>query len=156
MLRLLLTSSFSALLLASGCHTSKPAGTGPATTAAPVVVRFERTPCMGTCPAFVAEITADGTLRYSGHKFAPKQGDTTARVSAEVVRNIKAEAAAMRFHLMPADEYGHGMMDAPSAILTIDGHVVTCIGGECPPDLNHLHRYLDREIKTALGLEEEQ
>lgn len=107
---------------------------------------------MGECPAYVAEISADGTLRYTGRKSAPKEGEATGRLAADAVATIRAEARAMKFATMPEDEYGHGMMDAPAAILTIDGHTVKCTGGECPEDLKTLHRYLDRVVSTALGV----
>ena len=105
---------------------------------------------MGFCPTFVAEIAADGTLRYHPGPNAPYPRDTTVRVAPDVVKNIQTEAAAMHFAQLPADEYGHGMMDAPSLIVTIGGHRVTSIGGEGPPALKSLHRYLDQQIKSAL------
>ncbi len=142
-------------VLLTACHTPKDtksaATTSAAAQAAPAIIRFERTPCMGQCPTYTAEITADGTLRYTGRKFAPKEGDTTARVAPDFIAAVRAAAKEMRFDLMPSDKYGHGMMDAPSAILTIDGHTVTCVGGECPPELKRLHNYVDREVTTALG-----
>ena len=152
------------LTLVGACQHTRQAAAGGAATApataasaatptqAPAVIRFERTPCMGFCPTFVAELTTDGILRYHTGPNAPYPRDTTAQVAPDVVRNIQTEAAAMRFAQLPADEYGHGMMDAPSLILTINGHRVTSIGGEGPDALKSLHRYLDQQIKEALGL----
>ncbi|MBC7447891.1 MAG: hypothetical protein H7330_07510 [Hymenobacteraceae bacterium] len=148
----------SLLLTVGACRDTKSTAVSPpvAPPPAPAVIRFERTPCMGECPAFVAEISADGALRYTGRRFSPKEGEVTSRLSADAVATIRATARAMQFATLPEDAYGHGMMDAPAAILTIDGHTVKCTGGECPEELKSLHRYLDRELKTALGIAGEQ
>ncbi len=156
---LLSLSVIAALLTSSGCHHAKTAAVADpsatastAPTAAPPLIRFERTPCMGRCPQFVAEISADGTLRYEGKANAPKEGKLTGKITPDVVKMILSQVDEMGFAKYPEDEFGKGMMDAPSAILTIQGHKVSCTGGECPPDLKALHRYLDQEINRALGI----
>jgi Domain of unknown function (DUF6438) len=156
----LLLCSVAALLSTASCHRAKTATDPTATastapTATPPLIRFERTPCFGRCPQFVAEISADGALRYEGGANAPKDGKLTGKLNPDVVKAILDQAEEMGFAKYPEDEFGKGMMDAPSAILTIRGHQVKCTGGECPPDLKGLHRYLDQEILRALGEEVE-
>lgn len=134
----------------AGC--SRHHAEAPAAQATGPVIHFERTPCMGRCPSFAADITADGKGHYKGGAFAWKEGEADFQLKADVVGTVRAEAKEMSFAQMPEDEYGRGMMDAPSAILTIDGHTVKCTGGECPEALKNLHRYLDAEIQRALGV----
>lgn len=143
---------------------SSPATTQPPSPAAPAestyAIRFERTPCMGKCPTFTLEIEPDGHARYEGRTYAPLEGEKELVFKREVLSNVEQLAKKMKFDQMPEDEYGHGMMDAPSAIVSLrqpsgELKTVKCTGMECPPELLALHKYLDRELRAALGVEEE-
>lgn len=118
-------------------------------------LRYERTPCMGNCPVYVAEIDARNRLTFTGGRFAPREGVVKVTLPAEVLNTAREVAAEVKFETLPPDEYGHGMMDAPSEILSLrrpDGttHTVTSVGGEGPPDLMRLFRYLDTQITEAV------
>lgn len=120
------------------------------------MIRFERTPCMGKCPAFSAEIRPDGSFTYQGGPNAPQEGAAQGKMSKDAVANALSQAREMSFAKLPADEYGKGMTDAPSAILTVvergQAHTVTCVGGECPAQLKELHAFLDEQIRRGLVL----
>ena len=146
---------------ASTTPPAKPAPTAPAAPVEPTyAVRFERTPCMGKCPTFVLEVEPDGKAHYVGGAFSPLEGEKELEVARDFFPTVGQLAKQMKFAEMPEDEYGHGMMDAPSAIVTLrqetgELKTVKCTGMECPPELLALHKYLDRQVRTALGVEEE-
>lgn len=124
-------------------------------------LRFERTPCMGKCPAYALTIESDGRARYVGQAYAPLEGEKALVFPNDVLRTAEKLLTTMQFEQMPEDEYGHGMMDAPAAIVTwrlASGELKTvrCTGGECPDQLLDLHRYLDAETRRALGVEGEE
>ncbi|WEK47036.1 MAG: DUF6438 domain-containing protein [Candidatus Andeanibacterium colombiense] len=91
-----------AAALLAGCATTPGADTAP-----PQSVRFETTPCFGSCPVFVVTISADGHGTYEGGRFVKTKGTheftaTPAQVQAffERIRPFRPKGE-MRY------DYGH-------------------------------------------------
>ncbi len=110
---------------------------------------------MGKCPSFVLRVEADGKAHYLGRRFAHYDGEKQLQLAPDVLATVEQLAKQMNFDVLPEDEFGHGMMDAPSAIVTLRREYgvrsVRCTGRECPQELLDLHRYLDRVLAEAFS-----
>jgi hypothetical protein len=94
-----------------------------------VVVRMERTHCLGTCPAYILTIHGDGRVEYVDKEnkevAPPKQGSIT----PSAVKTLVAEFARVKFLSLP--DYllqkcpCRQCTDLPSAITEIDVRGIT-------------------------------
>ena len=88
-----------------------------ATQPEPVLV-FERTPCYGTCPAYVATIFADGRVEYEGQRFVLVRGKQTFRLPPDTVAALLAEARRIGFSQLD-ERYAGLTSDLPATIITV-------------------------------------
>jgi Domain of unknown function (DUF6438) len=57
--------------------------------AARTILRFERTPCYGSCPAYAVEVDADGAIRYHGKAHVLVKGQRSARATAKDLERLR-------------------------------------------------------------------
>lgn len=88
-----------------------PAAAGP-------VLIFERTPCMGICPAYRLQVYTDGRVAYEGQRNVPLLGKQEFKLSAATVAEMLQKAKEARFENF-AKSYPSGASDDPSTIVTI-------------------------------------
>lgn len=54
-----------------------------------VLVSIERTPCMGTCPVYLASIYQGGLVTYSGKRNVNRKGQWQAHLDKHQIRSVK-------------------------------------------------------------------
>ncbi|GAB3312412.1 DUF6438 domain-containing protein [Hymenobacter humi] len=82
------------------------------------VLTFERTPCMGRCPAYVMQIFADGRVAYEGRGAVPVLGAKELKLPVATVAEILHTAREAHFEQFE-DRYSQGTSDLPSTVITI-------------------------------------
>jgi len=136
-----------ALLLAlpffAGCMTRVVyVGPGGAPRPDGLLAALEQTPCFGTCPVYLAELSESGHVHYEGRAHTQYVGTRSERVAPRTVELIE-EAIARADVLSLADRYEqHSISDLPTTITTVRG-----------PDgqLKQIHRYHgDRSAPSRL------
>ena len=89
-------------------------------------VTMQRMPCFGTCPVYTVDITADGTVRFTGENFVDSTGTRTAAIAPDSATALMREMIARGFHdfadryTYEAKECGSYHTDAPRVILTLN------------------------------------
>jgi hypothetical protein len=78
-----------------------------------LIVRLERTSCLGTCPDYQVTIFGNGTVVYEGRHFVLVKGNRTRNISAEKVRQVLDKIFAIGYFSMK-DEYTNGPTDFPT------------------------------------------
>jgi hypothetical protein len=88
-------------------------------------VTMQRLPCFGTCPVYTVDITADGTVTFTGENFVDSTGTRTAAIAPDSAAALMQELIARGFHdfadryTQEAKECGSYHTDAPRVILTL-------------------------------------
>jgi hypothetical protein len=54
-----------------------------------ILVSIERTPCMGTCPVYLASIYQGGLVKYTGKKNTIRKGQWQAQLEKYQIRSLK-------------------------------------------------------------------
>ena len=125
-----------------------------AQTATPVLT-FERTPCFGRCPAYRAQVFADGRVAYTGHKDVRVLGEKEFQLSAAAVAEMQRQAKAIHFEKLQ-DKYSQYTTDLPSTIVAVlqpDGQLKTVVVEEGAPDeLMGFLNYLRGQFDPLAGL----
>jgi len=93
-----------------------------------VTVRFERTVCYGTCPAYTVTLHGDGGIEYSGKSHVKQQGTRERRIDPGPIKTLMREFARAKF-LSLSDDYSgekcscRRCTDMPTAIteLSVSG-----------------------------------
>jgi hypothetical protein len=83
--------TMAALLMLAGCATTAGQG-GPAQTAE--TIRYQTSPCFGTCPVYAVTVSSDGAGAFEGKRF-------TATTGAQAFTLTPAQFADFREHLAP-------------------------------------------------------
>lgn len=91
--------------------------------AARQVLRFEKTPCFGTCPVYTVELDSTGEARFSGLQNTATQGEAFFRISPRRLRGILRRARQLGFWEMQP-KYDATITDIPSTILTLDDPIM--------------------------------
>jgi hypothetical protein len=84
----------------------------------PIII-FEKTTCLGTCPAYVFKAYPDGSVTYTGKEFVELKGEHNSSISKEILANLKklfAEADYFNF----ANVYAASVKDLPTTYLYYD------------------------------------
>ena len=79
-------------------------------------ITMQKTPCYGTCPAYVVRFLADGRATYAGGDFAPLHGKFSGVFN---VAPLAAWIATQHPETLP-DKYPTANIDAPAVNLEID------------------------------------
>ena len=83
------------------------------------IITYEKTTCMGTCPAFVFKAYPDGKVTYTGKDFVEFKGEYSASLSKEELANLKNvfdKGGYFEF----ANVYSASVMDLPTTFLYYD------------------------------------
>lgn len=109
--------------LLAACHGQRPAaGDGPVRDprfGSPVDSLFfslERTPCLGTCPAYRIRVYATGRATYEGISHVERKGLHRATLDRGVLEALLREAEAIGFFDLQ-DSYDRPVTDIPSTRL---------------------------------------
>ncbi|HNR55900.1 MAG TPA: DUF6438 domain-containing protein, partial [Flavobacteriales bacterium] len=127
--------TLSALLIAGSvfaCSSQRPAveGTADATppanapaAQAPVrggpgkadslVITLQRTPCFGTCPAYMINVYRSGYATYEGHSHVEREGLHRAWIGPDTLQRILKDAESSGFYQFE-DRYDRDVTDLPS------------------------------------------
>jgi hypothetical protein len=155
MIRLLLSS-----LVVVGCASTPSAGESTSETSAlasadagsvPVIAALYRGPCLGRCPEYQVEVSADGTVRFRGERNVAQPGESFGRVTAaqlEALDRLFTDAHFTAF----AGRYEHlDTTDLPLVVIAWKGKVVRHAHGDsgAPPELTKLEDDLDALLGTA-------
>ena len=128
--------------------TDLPGNSGP-------VLTFERTVCLGTCPAYKAEVYADGKVEYNGGLHVPVLGKKTFEIPTSQVVDMLDRAQNVDFGQLK-DFYPAGVTDVPSTIIAVrqpDGQLKTVqVEGTPPAELQGFMTYLRNEFDQLAGL----
>lgn len=114
-------------------------------------IRFERSSCFGTCPAFQALIFGNGMMRYTGRAFVKNIGSFKAQVYPEALKETFGLLEEYDFWNME-ESYPSAATDIPSVTLEVwaDGkHHKVFLQDNAPEGLSLIHKHLDEVIARA-------
>lgn len=114
-LRILITLVISIVLVS--CALTAPLPT-PTPDYSSLIITLERTPCFGTCPAYKLTVYGDGRVVYEGSMFVAVDGQQTATISPNDVRELVAAMENAKFFSLK-DDYSAPATDLPSTITTV-------------------------------------
>ncbi|CAN5487614.1 hypothetical protein BH09MYX1_BH09MYX1_25310 [soil metagenome] len=121
------------------------------TTPTTVVIRLERTPCLGTCPAYTVLIREDGSFLFGG--WYPKKGCASGTLAPADLDALLAMAKAMSYPTLK-NAYAVRATDLPSADteVTLEGKTkkVHHYGYSGDPVEKTLTKF-EEAIDTAIG-----
>ncbi|WP_347156878.1 DUF6438 domain-containing protein [Pontibacter chitinilyticus] len=101
----------------SGCTTSAVCQTSAAGQPAESLLFFQKTPCYGTCPAYDAMIYANGSITYTGYRYAPVQDTVQFCLPKQDLQQLKKDIEALHYTSLQ-DNYRAQRTDMPSTYLT--------------------------------------
>ena len=127
----------------------------PVPVAAGPVLTFERTPCFGTCPAYVMQVFADGRVAYDGRRGVPMLGPKELRLPTAAVANMLQMAKEAHFDQFQ-DRYSRGTTDLPSTVIAVrqpNGQLKTVTVEEgAPANLTQFVTYLANQFDALAQL----
>lgn len=122
-----------------------------------ILITIERNSCFGSCPAYSAQIYADGSVVYVGVSNVKVEGEKRFKISETKVKElIAAFERANYFSLKDkydSDEDGMSLTDLPTTITSISlkGKQKKTVNYYCAPkELKKLENFIDE----AAGLNE--
>ncbi|PKV48065.1 hypothetical protein ATE84_0051 [Aquimarina sp. MAR_2010_214] len=129
------------LLIISGCVASKKMNNDQ------IILKIERTPCLGKCPVYTFEIYDNKTLKYNGVKNVPNQGVRELKLSKKEYTNLIS-----RFEKLPFSryntEYGPtNIRDITYVYVTYKGKKVKMTQGSEPKELLNQVREIEKQYK---------
>jgi uncharacterized protein DUF6438 len=83
------------------------------------IITFEKTTCLGTCPAYVFKAYPDGKVTYTGKDFVELKGDYEATVSLEILASLKNILGESKFFEF-ANVYSANIKDLPTTYIYYD------------------------------------
>ena len=149
-------SKFGILVLMVACKTAGSGG-GTASThdPKPLLLRLERTPCFGSCPAYSVDVDTDGAVRFEGELHVATDM-ASGHLDPLAIAALRAAIERSQFWTTPEKCCDcPDWTDAPGARLTIgDGHPPKTIydyhGCEATPKAI---RELEDSIDDIIGIE---
>jgi hypothetical protein len=131
-----------------------PTATTKAMPPAPVLI-YQRTPCNGRCPVYMANIFADGRVEYDGQRHVPLLGKHTLSLPPATVAAMLAEAKRINFDKL-AESYMGNTSDLPATIITVHPagqppHAVYASEG-VPASLQGYITYLNGRLDPLAGI----
>lgn len=123
------------------------------TTIAPFeVIRYEKTPCFGTCPQFTMTVRSDGFAFYQGKRFVEMEGSWRSEWSQKQIEEVLLKAQEIGFSGMEASYDNRFVTDLPSTttVLTLDGEPKSVLNRyDGPKELAQLYIVLDGIIEDV-------
>jgi len=145
----------------AGVHKVKIKKSGPKAPVAPAkqeagpVLTFERTPCYGTCPAYLMQVYADGRVAYEGRHAAPLQGKQDLRLPPAAVADMLRMAREAHFEQFEK-RYSRGTTDLPSTVVAVrqpNGQLKTVVVEEgAPENVRELFTYFGNQFDALAQL----
>lgn len=81
------------------------------------LLHFQKTACLGTCPAYEAAIATDGNVMFVGFDYVPSTDTLYFKLSAERLDSLKTEITRLDYSTLQ-DLYPTQWSDMPSTITT--------------------------------------
>lgn len=81
------------------------------------LLHFQKTACLGTCPAYEAAIATDGSVTFIGFNYVPSTDTLHFKLSAERLDSLKNEISGLNYSALK-DLYPTQWSDMPSTITT--------------------------------------
>lgn len=146
------------LLGINGCKNTEKAATGGnnlnrSAADNELLFRFEKTPCLGQCPVYEAEVYRSGKGRFNGKYHVEPEGQYAFWLPKAVLEHIEREAGQLNFFSLQ-DQYLSQATDFPSTFLTLysKGKSKTVqVEGEAPEALLNLNQYIHQQIMDAVS-----
>ena len=138
--------SLLALLLISGCGSSKKALQAPKDFA----LTIQRTACFGTCPIFVLTVNHKGIVDYKGERFVQYIGHYRKHLEPAKFKFIVEKMQNSKFNEMNDNYDNEGISDLPSVIITYTsgGKTKTVLCRyDCPKEFSTLLQ----DIESTIG-----
>ncbi len=109
-------------------------------------IGIERTPCFGSCPAYVCIVRSDGTVRYHGDAHAERVGDWEAKIDTYAFHQLANFIVDSAFLELP-DTFASNVTDGSSVYTTFVSKgrrkVFRDYAGSGPPKLWALEQLID-------------
>src|SRR5262249_8346376 len=90
-----------------------------------VIVRFERKPCFGNCPAYTVTIHGDGRVDYVGKADVKEKGERHGRIETAALKTLMSEFGRAKFLSLPDYSLGkctcRRCTDMPTVVTEITG-----------------------------------
>lgn len=99
------------------------------------ILRLEKTPCYGTCPAFVFELHENGLATYDGRRNVENMGVHRAILEDDVVSKMKDILTNSAFASFNNEYIERGIADLPQTKVTYMGHKVKYHDMKAPKEL---------------------
>ncbi len=119
-----------------------------------LIIRLQRTPCFGTCPAYMMTVNAKGEVNFFGQDHVEAKGQNKGRIGEEKIRQLIGEFKQADFFNL-ADNYTskNCLTDNPTVrtTLLINGKTKKIEhdrGCEAPPGLTGLEDKIDEIVGT--------
>lgn len=91
---------------------------GGATNADSLVISLQRTPCYGTCKAYVINVYRSGYATFEGRSNVEREGMHYTRIGQDTIARILEDAEGSGFYQLN-DKYDRDVTDLPSAIMQL-------------------------------------
>lgn len=157
-------------LLALALATTAPAQTAPHKTKIKVkappravkpqpapILTFQRGACLGSCPAYVLSVFADGRVAYEGQQNVAVLGKKEFRLARGVVNEMLRRTQEAHFFDLK-ELYSNGATDIPATIVAVrqpNGKLKTVtVEGDAPEALQNLLGYLRGQFDALAGVKE--
>ena len=150
---LILACSFTFLSCANKKNTATADQSSETITATPFeVIRYEKTPCFGTCPQFTMTVRSDGFAFYQGKRFVEMEGSWRGECNQKQIEEVLLKAQEIGFLDMEDSYDNHLVTDLPSttAVLTVNSQTKSVLNRyEGPKELAQLYEVLDKIIEDV-------
>lgn len=121
----LFSASFIILIILIGCSAQKSTASldnttkdTPSLSDTSIIISFEQTACLGTCPVHKLVILNNGMATYHGERNVNNIGDFTLQFSPKEIQNIYSKAEELNFFDLE-EEYTAQMTDFPTSYIRI-------------------------------------
>lgn len=155
-----------AALIIAGCATPMNQPSTVAGVDAPprdLLLRFERTSCLGTCPVYLVEVDEDGAVRYEGRANVCTPGKISALLAPSVVSDLRRAIAESHFMTTPEHCCDCPIADTPSVVVTVADKgsrktIVDSAGCQAPTSVRDLEHSFEKLLGTErwTGTKEER
>jgi hypothetical protein len=118
---------------------------------ADLLIKLERTACLGNCPVYSVTLDAQGNVTYEGARFVSVEGRQTDRIPTSAVVALLATATRIGFYDL-RDSYRAPISDLPTSFVTMTANGRTKRIDDhfgAPPGLKEFERQIDEAARTA-------
>jgi hypothetical protein len=115
------------------------------------MVMMHRGPCYGSCPVYTVSLDGSGTVKYRGERFVATEGEATASLDAERLKQVKDRFKTSAFSEWKTSYTRAMVSDLPTVVVQYGKKTITHNQGDegAPPELTALENDLDTLLGTA-------